>query len=334
MNRLRARPLRPPAALRCAGRVLAAACAAMTLAGCGSQVAGRTTGHAQTASTTSHAVSPRQRAVADAARIIADFRRPPGTARSGPIASLSNPAVGIGTSDVATATRWWRVPGQPRAVLSWVRAHLPAGFTPDGSGSGTFRNSSGALVESQGDVFMLPPVPGVLPQRQLVVTAMPYRGQTALRTDAQVEWLPARPAAERIPPGVRAVTVTPVFGLNQDPRGDRLDHAFTVTDPAAVAKIIALADELTVFPPGARACPASFGGAMRLAFLTRPGGQVLATFTAEYGGCGSVSVVVRGKNQPALSTYTTSGPLVQDRILAIAGVRWPHQPGAPAGIGN
>ena len=66
-------------------------------------------------------------------------------------------------------------------------------------------------------MFALSPVPGVLPQRQLVVTAMPYRGQTALRTDAQVAWLPARPAAERIPSGVRAVTVTPVFGLNQDP---------------------------------------------------------------------------------------------------------------------
>jgi hypothetical protein len=336
MNRLRTQPLRPLATLPRAGTrlVLAAACAAITLAGCGSQVAGQSAGHTQTASATSPAASPRQRAAADAARIIAVFRRPPGTVRSGPIASLNNPAVEIGTSDVATATRWWTVPGQPRAVLSWVRAHLPAGFTPDGSGSGTFRNSSGALVESQGDVFMLSPVPGVLPQRQLVVTAMPYRGQTALRTDAQVEWLPARPAAERIPPGVRAVTVTPVFGLNQDPRGDRLDHAFTVTDPARVARIVALADALTVYPPGVRACPADFGGAMRLAFLDRPGGRVLARFSAQYGGCGVASVSIGGKTQPALSTYTTAGALFQARVLAIAGIRWPHQPGAPAGIGN
>src|SRR5512135_1378502 len=120
---------------------VAAVCAAITLAGCGSQVAGRTAGHAQTASTTSHAASPRQRAAADAARIIADFRRPPGAVRTDPIASLTSPAVGIGIADVATATRWWRVPGQPRDVLSWVRAHLPAGYTPAGSGSATFRNS-------------------------------------------------------------------------------------------------------------------------------------------------------------------------------------------------
>lgn len=221
-----------------------------------------------------------------------------------------------------------------RAVLSWISAHLPAGFTTAGSGSSTSRDSSGALIESLGDAFALSPVPGVLPQRELVVTAMPYRGQTALRTDAQVAWLPARSAAERIPSGIRAVTVTPVFGSNRNARLDRLDRAFTVTDPAQVARIVALADGLTVYPPGIRTCLADFGGAMRLAFLTRPGGQVLARFTAEYGGCGGVSVSISGKTQPALSTWTTSGGVFQDRVLAIAGVRWPHQPGAPAGAGN
>jgi hypothetical protein len=324
---------------------LAAACAVAALSACGSQGAGPPaspagSSPASSSSATSsragtaHAAGPRQRADADAIRIIADFRRPPGAVRTGLIASLDGPAVGIGTTDVATATRWWRVPGQPRAVLSWISAHLPAGFTAAGSGSSTSSDSSGALIESLGDAFALSPVPGVLPQRELVVTAMPYRGQTALRTDAQVAWLPARSAAERIPSGIRAVTVTPVFGFNPDPRRDRLDHAFTVTDPAKVARIVALADGLTIFPPGVRSCPADFGGAMRIAFLTRPGGPVLAWFTARYGGCGAVSVSIGGKNQPALSNWTVSGQLFQDRVLAIAGVRWPHQPGAPAGAGN
>lgn len=183
---------------------VAAVCAAITLAGCGSQVAGRAAGRAQTASTTSHAASPRQRAAADAARIIADF-----------------------------------------------------------------------------------------------------------------------------PPGVRAVTVTPVFGLNPDPRRDRLDRPFTVTDPAKVARIVALADALPVFPPGVRPCPADFGSAMRVTFLARPGGPVLARLSAQYGGCGSVSVGIAGRNQPALSAWTTSGSLFQDRVLAIAGVRWPVTPGLP-----
>ncbi|MGD0239983.1 MAG: hypothetical protein ABSB59_06595 [Streptosporangiaceae bacterium] len=341
--------------MRPGARLLAAASVAVALAGCGSQVAGpastspastspastspASTSPASTspASTRSHVASPRQRADADAARIIADFPRPPGAVRTGLIASLTSPGVGIGIGDVATQTRWWRVSGTPQAVLAWVHAHLAAGFTPAGSGS-----SSDGSVQTQADMYSLPPVPGVLPQRALVVTAVAYQGQTALRVDAQVVWLPARSAAERIPAGVRAVTVTPVFGSNRNARLDRLDRAFTVTDPARVARIVALANGLTVYPPGVFSCPVDFGGAMRLTFLTRSGltrsgltrsgGRVLAQFTAEYGGCGGVSVSIGGKARPELSTWTTSGALFQDRVLAIAGVRWPHQPGVPAGI--
>jgi hypothetical protein len=61
---------------------------------------------------------------------------------------------------------------------------------------------------------------------------------------------------------------------------------------------------------------------------------VLGRFTAQYGGCGAVSVSIGGKNEPVLSNGTASGQLFQDRVLAIAGVRWPHQPGLPAGAGN
>jgi hypothetical protein len=315
----------------------AGACAVVALAGCGSQVAGPPAGPASSsrAHTAAHIAGPRQRAVADAARIIADFPRPPGAVRTGLIASLTSPGVGMGSADVATATRWWRVPGEPRAVLAWIHAHLPAGFTPAGSGSGSSPGSSSATqIEMRTDMYALPPVPGVLLQRQLVVTAVPDQGQTALRTDAQVAWLPARPAAERIPAGVRAVTVTPVFGLNRNARLDRLDRAFTVTGPAQVARLVALADALTVFPPGVHSCPADFGGAMRLAFLARPDGPVLARFSAEYDGCGIVSVSVGGHDQPALSNWTVSGALFQDRVLAIAGVRWPHQPGLPAAWGT
>jgi hypothetical protein len=310
------------------GLVLAAACAVAVLSACGSQVAGQSAG---TASTTVHTASAQRQADADAARIIAGFPRPASAVRTGLIASLTVPGKGPeATPDVATATRWWRVPGRPQSVLAWIAAHLPAGFTAAGSGSGGYMPSpSVTLPRSWTEVFALAPVPGVLTHRLLVVLAAPYRGQTALRTDAQVAWLPARTAAERIPPGVRAVTVTPVFGLNRDTRLDRLDRAFAVTGPAQVARLVALADGLTVSPPGVRPCPADFGGAMRLAFLTGSGGRVLARFTAEYGGCGSVSVSIGGKTQPALSTWTNSGALFQDRVLAIAGVRWPHQPGAP-----
>ena len=57
-------------------------------------------------------------------------------------------------------------------------------------------------------VFALPAVPDVLTQRELVVLAVRSGSQTAIRVDAQVVWLPARPVAERVPPAARVLTVT------------------------------------------------------------------------------------------------------------------------------
>ena len=44
-----------------------------------------------------------------------------------------------------------------------------------------------------------------------------------------------------------------------------------------------------------------------------------------------VSVSIDGRSMPALSDYTGSGQQLQQRVLAIAGVRWPYRPGAPPG---
>jgi hypothetical protein len=298
---------------------------AILLSGCGSQPAGPQPGAARTSTarpaSTIRPASPRQRAVADAARIMASFPRPPGTVRIGPVASLTQPFERPATPDLASVTRWWRVPGRPQAVLAWIRAHLLSGFTQDGTGTGpgTWMNT-----------FALPAVPGVLTERELVVLATAYQGQTAIRVDAQVVWLPARPAAERITAGVTRITVTPVFGFNRNPRAKRLDHAFTVTDPAKVARIVALVNGLTRFPDGTFSCPADFGGQMRLTFFTRPGRRAAARLIAEYAGCGIVSVRIGGRDMPALSEYPQSGPRLPQQVLAIAGVSWPVTPGTPA----
>ena len=302
-------PLRLPRLLS------AAACAAIVLAGCGTQPFGPHPGRAPSAG------SPRQRAVADAAGIIASFPRPPGAVRTGLIASLTQPGERQATPDLAAVTQWWRVPGRPLSVLAWIHAHLPPRFTPAGTGTGT-----GLWT----DVFALPAVPHVLTQRELVVLAVPDGGQTAIRADAQVVWLPARPAAERIPPGARVVTVTPVFGFYPDPLFERLDRAFTVIDPAKVARIAAVVNGLPRFPDGTFSCPADFGGQMRLTFSAAPGGPALARLTAQYGGCGSVSVRVGSRDMPALTEYPDSGPPLQQQVLAIAGVSWLVQPGTPA----
>jgi hypothetical protein len=69
---------------------------------------------------------------------------------------------------------------------------------------------------------------------------------------------------------------------------------------------------------------------MRLTFSASPGGPVVARLTAPYGGCGSVSVRIGGRDMPALTEDPDSGPPLQQQVLAIAGVSWPVQPGTPA----
>ena len=315
------------------GLLSAVACAAVVLSGCGSQPSGpqpsgpqpggARTGTGTASPRSTGPASPRQRAVADAALIMASFPRPPGAVRTGPIASLAQSDARPVTPDLASVTRWWRVPGRPQEVLAWIRAHLPPGFTPAGAGVGTRSGS-----EWWTRVFALPAVPDVLTQRELVVLAVRSRSQSSIRVDAQVVWLPARPVAELIPPAARVLTVTPVFGFNPAPRARRLDRAFTVTDPATVARIAAVVNGLTRFPGGAFSCPAESGGQMRLTFFTRRGGPVVARLTAEYGGCGVVSVRIDGRDMPGLSEYPRSGPPLQQQVLAIAGVSWPVEPGS------
>jgi hypothetical protein len=308
--------------LRLAGLLSAVACTAVVLSGCGSQPFGPQPGGARTGTAgprTTGPASPRQRAVADAARIMASFPRPPGAVRTGPTASLTQPGARPATPDLASVTRWWRVPGRPQKVLPWIHAHLPPGFAQSGTGTG-----SGSWT----GMYALPAVPDVLTQRELVVLAVRSGSQTVIRVDAQVVWLPARPVAERVPPAARVLTVTPVFGLNPDPRAERLDRAFTVTDPATVARIAAVVNGLTRFPDGAFSCPAESGAQMRLTFFTRPGGPVVARLTAQYGGCGIVSVRIGGRDMPGLSDYPRSGPPLQQQVLAIAGASWPVEPGS------
>jgi hypothetical protein len=128
-----------------------------------------------------------------------------GSQPSGPIASLTQSRARPATPDLASVTRWWRVPGRPQEVLAWIRAHLPPGFTPAGTGVGT-RSGSGSEWWTR--MFALPAVPDVLIQRELVVLAVRSGSQTAIRVDAQVVWLPARPVAERVPSAARVLTVT------------------------------------------------------------------------------------------------------------------------------
>jgi hypothetical protein len=218
----------------------AAGCALLALSGCGTQHAGESASPAPT--------DPHQSAVADAARIIASFPVPPGSVPSArpPLPLLDAPAMGPqATPDVVTASRWWTASGQPQSVLAWVAAHVPAGFTLGGHGSaGTSPGLRFKTGQPQPEVqhpyswfdeFDLPVVPNVLTQRSLLVEVVrDGTSRTAIRVDAQVVWLPAKPAAGRMPSGATVVTVAPQVGVGPLPvsaRQRRADRTVTITDP-------------------------------------------------------------------------------------------------------
>jgi hypothetical protein len=143
------------------------------------------------------------------------------------------------------------------------------------------------------------------------------------------------PGGARVIPGpAKVVTVTPVFGLDPNTSRHHLDHAFTITDPAKVARIAAIIDGLPRFPIGILSCTRGNGAAMKLTFRTRKGGPVVATVLATYTGCRYVSIP--GSNTPLLDDYTKSGKQVQKLVLSIAGVRWPYTPDVlpPLPLGN
>ena len=135
---------------------------------------------------------------------------------------------------------------------------------------------------------------------------------------------PSGAAAGTIPGAARVVTVTPVFGLDPNISRHHLDHAFTITDPAKVARIAAIIDGLPRFPIGVLSCVRGNGAAMKLTFRTSKGGPVVAIVLATYTGCRYVSIP--GSNIPLREDYTRSGKQVQKLVLSIAGVRWPYTP--------
>ena len=140
-----------------------------------------------------------------------------------------------------------------------------------------------------------------------------------------VAWSSAGAAAGTIPPGARVVTVTPVFGRDPNTGRHHLDHAFTITDPAKVARIAAIINGLAPFPIGELSCAEDNGAAMRLTFRTSLRGPAVATVLATYTGCSGISRP-DAPALPFLEDYTSSGQQVQQLVLAIASVRWPYTP--------
>ena len=144
------------------------------------------------------------RAQADAEGLLSDLRLPEGAQ----LAS-SDPSVGQGltVSSVfasapgpgqAYADRFWRVPGEPQEVITWIETHVPAAA----------RVSLFSRPPSDVGFRFRPRPSGVTYEEQLLVAALRAEGGgTALRAQGQVVWFPVRPPSERLPSGVKLIQI-------------------------------------------------------------------------------------------------------------------------------
>jgi hypothetical protein len=291
---------------RVLGVTTVAACAAV--AGCAG--AGTTTARGS-GSEPAPAATPRQRAVTDAAVILTAFVPPPGARRLQKAPGtdgglLKFPSSTVVSTALVDDVSFWLAPGQPSAALAWEQAHLPRRFTPQDEGFGP----------ASWRAFSLPPAPGVLTDRELVVEVIAAGGgQTAIRVDAQVAWQPPRPPGEHVPSAARAVTVSTVPGMAVG--AGRLPAPVTITAAAVVARLAAFADSLPLSTIGVASCPAFVAPGVRLTFRARPGGPALAVAEGPES-CGTVAFTVGGRQQPVLQV--PDGFVSQ--VLTTAGLRW------------
>ena len=296
----------------CAAALVAIGCAASSSTAGGPSASTSASTAAGTAGA-SGTGNPEQRAWADAEAIAAAFVPPPG-ARQLPKPprlpgdwQLTSPSSFIVSSALADYPDWWIVPGQPRQVLAWEVAHLPRRFT-----AGDTSQGGGHWDE----MFSLPPVAGVLTDRELVVeVADAGGGNTGIRVDGQVAWQPVRPASDLVPATARVVTLSEASDVDPHPK---LAAPVTITDAHAVRRLTALVNELPLSTLGAASCPPGIGDELVLTFRASPGGPVLAIAQGP-GPCGIMQFTLRGNVEPALQI---TGSFTQD-ALASAGLHWP-----------
>jgi hypothetical protein len=288
------------------------------------------TGIARPAATT--ALSHQQQAEADAAAILAAFVVPPGARKlpgppTGQARLLKDIAGSPLSPNLIDKTGFWQVKGDPQQVLGWTAAHVGRSHTDGGHG---FSNSGPGRQETVWDRgYLLPPVPAVEDWRELAVeVADAGNGETAIRVDAQVTWLPARPASDVVPAAATAVTLSVIPDGNQKP-----PRPATVTSPAAVRGIAAMVNSLPVFPPGPRECGPFSGPYLVLTFLAAPQGKVLATALVNTGGCEGVFFAVgpqpitndtRTWNVPGVTALGVPfrGQALARTALKAAGLTW------------
>lgn len=258
-----------------------------------------TTSTSQAATSQSH----QRQAQADAAAILAGFVVPPGGRKlpgppTGQAKELKRISGSSGSPNWIDKTGFWQVKGDPQQVLAWTASHV--GRSHLGGGLQTSLPVPGQPETIWQRDYLFPPVPGVEDSRELTVeTADAGHGQTAIRVDAQVTWLPARTASEMVPAAATTVTLSVVPDDGTSNR--KPPQPVTITSPAVVRRISAMVNALPVFPPGPRECGFGRGDDLVLVFQAARPGRTLATAYINGGGC---QVVLLGMGAAKLTVGT------------------------------
>ncbi|HVC05895.1 MAG TPA: hypothetical protein VND88_14565 [Candidatus Acidoferrales bacterium] len=181
---------------------------ALALAACGAasvpaSVAGHPTA-APTAAATGE--STHARAEAELTTLLASVRVPPGAEQvsTSPIPILADAPATEGSVNLLMRTAWWRVDMSFAHALAWVEAHPPAGLTSEASGM-----TGGPGVPTNRSLgFQAPSTiayDGALLEVELAAMGS---SATGMRVDAEVIWLPPKPADEFVPGGTAVTLVS------------------------------------------------------------------------------------------------------------------------------
>ncbi|HEY7279050.1 MAG TPA: hypothetical protein VH594_23990 [Trebonia sp.] len=249
----------------------------------------------------------KQRAAADAKAILGKFVPPPGAVRLAkrPRLPSGSPVMILASTTQVDATGYWRASGSVTALLAWEKAHI----------SRSFAREDGIIgPPSWNTVYTLPPVPGVLPKREMNVQFYDTGGaQTVIMAEAMVEWQPPRPAADVIPSSVTEVTVK-LSGLVSPPA----PAPVTITSVSAVRRLAALVNGLPLSTV-AEGVPCPMATGFTLTFRTARGGPPAAVVDGP-GACSEVTFTLDGKNEPPL--LPADAGAYKAAVLKIAGLHW------------
>jgi hypothetical protein len=168
---------------------------------------------------------------------------------------------------------------------------------------------------------------GVTPLMLAACGAPPASHPTSQATDARQTSPGVSPASPASPaPGRAAAVPNRATAVTLSLKPDMNAHAkppgpATITDPAAVRRLVSLIGGLPAFPPGTYSCPMDAGARLTLTFTAARGGPALAVATVSLQGCEGTGLTVDGRAQPGRGPVG-GGRQTATQVLKISGEHW------------